>query len=77
MLTAFIEIIISFFIANFEAKNHPYLISFIKGIIAGLVAFLLIATKIYFNLGYLDFDNIQFGIFICLSIGFILSLILM
>ena len=77
MLTTLIEVIISVFIANFEARNHPYLISFIKGLVAGIFGFLVTATKIYLSTGNLDFNNIKLGIFISLSIGLILSCILM
>ena len=77
MLTTLIETIISFFVANFEAKNHPYLVSFIKGFIAGIFAFLLTILKIYFVDGYIGFDKITFILIIGFLIGLILSLILM
>ncbi|WP_228269572.1 hypothetical protein [Acinetobacter bereziniae] len=41
MLTIIAEVIISFFVSNYESEKYPYLISFFKGIVLGVSAFFL------------------------------------
>lgn len=39
MITLIAEIIISIFISNFKADEHPYLLNFFKGITIGLIGY--------------------------------------
>ena len=41
MITLIAEIIISIFISNFKADEHPYLLNFFKGVTIGLIGYAL------------------------------------
>ena len=42
MLTVLVEVIMSVFIANFKASEHPIINSIVKGILIAMVMFLLV-----------------------------------
>ncbi|MGQ1126358.1 hypothetical protein ACT4VC_00375 [Acinetobacter baumannii] len=73
MLTMLVEVIMSVFIANFKASEHPIINTFIQGIIIAIVMFLLMMFS--------DFSNgkessIGLGLAISIGFGFCISLFL-
>lgn len=74
MFTIFIEVIISIFVVNFKAKRHPYLISFIKGMLVAICGFLYLN---YFNSDPIPKNRLFNAFLLVLGAGVFLSLILM
>lgn len=57
MLTIIAEVIISFFVSNYESKKYPYLISFFKGVVLGVSAFFLYMLIDFFNNDLMDVEK--------------------
>jgi len=77
MLTIIAEVIISFFVSNYESEKYPYLISFFKGIVLGVSAFFLYMLIDFFNKDLMDVEKIILSFFASLGIGLLASLFFM
>lgn len=74
MLTIFIEIIMSVFIANFKASEHPIITATVRGALVALTVFLF---GIYIQIKDQDHFNWWFLLGISLGIGFLLTIFLL
>ena len=77
MLTIIAEVIISFFISNYESEKYPYLISFFKGIVLGVSGFILGMLIDFFNKDLMDLQGILLFFLISIGIGLLASLFFM
>lgn len=74
MLTIFIEIIMSVFIANFKASEHPIITIIVQGFLLALIIFLF---GIYLFLKEQDKLNLGFLLAVSLGIGFLVTIFLL
>lgn len=77
MLTIIAEVIISFFISNYESEKYPYLISFFKGIVLGVSGFILGMLIDFFNKDLMDLQGVLLFFLISIGIGLLCSLFFM
>ncbi|WP_433848000.1 hypothetical protein [Acinetobacter proteolyticus] len=77
MLTILAEVIIAFFVSNYESEKHPYQMSLIKGIILACSGFLLGMIYDYLNNDMMSTFKILIFFLISLGIGLIMSLFFM
>ncbi|MCL6245395.1 MULTISPECIES: hypothetical protein [Acinetobacter] len=77
MLTILVEVILSFFISNYESENYPYLAGFIKGIVLGISAFLLGMLIDVINDKIMETHLIILYFITCIGIGIIGGLFFM
>ncbi|WP_414436008.1 hypothetical protein [Acinetobacter bereziniae] len=77
MLTIIAEVIISFFISNYESEKYPYLISFFKGIVLGVSGFILGMLIDFFNKDLMDLQGVLLFFLISIGIGLSCSLFFM
>jgi len=66
MLNLIVEVIISFFISNYESNKYPYLTCFVKGLVIGFFAFVTSNIIDLFKGSLMTFS--QQVIFFCLSL---------
>ncbi|MDQ9820509.1 hypothetical protein RFY44_16785 [Acinetobacter bereziniae] len=77
MLTIIAEVIISFFISNYESEKYPYLISFFKGIVLSVSGFILGMLIDFFNKDLMDLQGVLLFFLISIGIGLLCSLFFM
>ncbi|OBY75640.1 hypothetical protein [Acinetobacter gyllenbergii] len=77
MLTILAEVIIAFFVSNYESEKHPYQMSFVKGIILAGAGFILAMISGYLNNDRLSLSQTVIFFFLSLGIGLIVSLFFM
>lgn len=73
MLTIFIEIIMSVFIANFKASDHPIITTVVRGILVAITIFLF---GIYLSVKDKEPFDVGFVLSISLGIGFCVTIFL-
>lgn len=77
MLTSLVEIILAFFISNYESNKHPYLEGLLKGIILGIASFLLGVLIDFINNDNMNSNLLVLYFLSCIGIGLILGLFFM
>lgn len=77
MLTILVEVILAFFISNYESENYPYLTGFMKGIILGVSGFLLSMLIDIINHKVMETHLIILYFITCIGIGVIGGLFFM
>lgn len=77
MLTSLVELILAFFISNYESNKYPYLAGFLKGIILGIASFILGVMLDFINNDVMGHNLLVLYFFSCIGIGFILGLFFM
>ncbi|WP_119025459.1 hypothetical protein [Acinetobacter soli] len=72
MLTVLVEVIMSFFIANFKASEHPTINSIVKGILIAMVMFLLV---LFLDISQGKETTVLLNIVLALAIGLVISIV--
>lgn len=74
MLTSLVELILAFFISNYESNNYPYLTGFLKGVILGIASFCLGILIDFMNNDVMESGLLILYFFSCIGIGLILGI---
>ncbi|MEQ1322624.1 hypothetical protein [Acinetobacter soli] len=72
MLTVLIEVIMSVFIVNFKASEHPIINIIVKGVLIAIVMFLLV---LFSDISQGKETKKLLNIVLALAIGFVISIV--
>ena len=72
MLTVLVEVIMSFFIANFKASEHPIINIIVKGVLIAIVMFLLV---LFSDISQGKETTVLLNIVLALAIGLVISIV--
>jgi len=72
MLTILVEVIMSVFIANFKASEHPIINIIVKGVLIAIVMFLLV---LFSDISQGKETTILLNIVLALAIGLVISIV--
>ncbi|WP_202742648.1 hypothetical protein [Acinetobacter calcoaceticus] len=72
MLTVLVEVIMSVFIANFKASEHPIINIIVKGVLIAIVMFLLV---LFSDISRGKETTVLLNIVLALAIGLVISIV--
>ena len=72
MLTILVEVIMSVFIANFKASEHPIITIIVKGVLIAIVIFLLV---LFSDISHGKETTVLLTILLALAIGLVISIV--